>query len=613
MDAREHHRLCLFGALVRLRPQLPDPEGWLDGYWRQLDAHPAGRDLAAWRAALERADRPGLPLVRLRALVGHDGLELLLAAGLVEEDQRFAELFAALQDDPARRRPSVGLLAALAGGEDPVGTLGRLAALGLLVADDPSPGTPGPDRVLRPADGVWALARGDDDPRLAPAVDPADLVVAPEVRARLERLDPAALGAVVVRGPATTGRRTLLATLAHRLGRRVLRVEALHPGVGALATLAHAVPVVALDPAPGEAVAIPELPGLDGLLGVALPDHGGLEGLPDAVVLHLGLPSAAERAAHWRAALGPGAAEPDGLRLTGGHIRRVARAAHAAAGGPPTDDDLRDAARELQARLFDTHCERVATAAGLDAVAVEPAVREELELLVARCRHRERLLAEAAAPVAGSGGVRALLAGPSGTGKTLAARAVAGELRTDLHRLDLARIVDKYIGETEKHLAAVLDRAEQAGVVLLLDEGDALLAKRTAVASSNDRYANVETSYLLARLETFRGILLVTTNAADRIDPAFRRRMDLVVTFPAPAAPARHRIWAAHLPAGHRVGDDDLEELAAACALTGGQIRTAAEHATLLALTNGGTVTGDHLLTAVRREFRKAGQVCPLD
>ena len=167
----------------------------------------------------------------------------------------------------------------------------------------------------------------------------------------------------------------------------------------------------------------------------------------------------------------------------------------------------------------------------------------ELELLVARCRKRDELVRRSSAPVPGSAGVRALFCGPSGTGKTLAARAVAGELGTDLYRVDLSRVVDKYIGETEKNLARVFDRAEQADVVLLLDEGDALLTQRTAVTTSTDRYANLETNYLLARLETFRGVLIVTTNAADRIDGAFRRRMDLVVDFPAPAAPARMRIW----------------------------------------------------------------------
>ena len=304
------------------------------------------------------------------------------------------------------------------------------------------------------------------------------------------------------------------------------------------------------------------------------------------------------------------------LRMTGGHIRRTAGLArsHAALAGrdEPGPADVRAAAAGLHRALFETLCDPVVAAAGLDAVTCEPQCMRELELLVARCRKRDELVRRSSAPVPGSAGVRALFCGPSGTGKTLAARAVAGELGTDLYRVDVSRVVDKFIGETEKNLARVFDRAEQADVVLLLDEGDALLTQRTAVTTSTDRYANLETNYLLARLETFRGVLIVTTNAADRIDGAFRRRMDLVVDFPAPAAPARMRIWAAHLPDGHAVSGAVLQDVAAACALHGAQIRTAAEHALLLALTDGGTVRDEHLAEAVRREYRKAGEVCPL-
>ena len=304
------------------------------------------------------------------------------------------------------------------------------------------------------------------------------------------------------------------------------------------------------------------------------------------------------------------------LRMTGGHIRRTAQLAraHATLAGrdEPGVPDVRAAASGLHRALFETLCDPFPTAAGLDAVACGPIARKELELLVTRCRHREELQRRASAPVPGSAGVRALFSGPSGTGKTLAARAVAGELGADLFRVDLSRVVDKFIGETEKNLARVFDRAEQADVILLLDEGDALLTQRTAVSTSTDRYANLETNFLLARLETFRGVLIVTTNAVDRIDGAFRRRMDLVIEFTAPAAPTRLRIWTAHLPDGHAISPVLLGDIAAGCPLHGAQIRTAAEHALLLALADGGTVTDAHLDEAVRREYRKAGEVCPL-
>src|SRR5207248_2214342 len=136
-------------------------------------------------------------------------------------------------------------------------------------------------------------------------------------------------------------------------------------------------------------------------------------------------------------------------------------------------------------------------------------------------------------------GVRALFSGPSGTGKTLAARLLAGRLGMDLYRLDLSAVVNKYIGETEKNLNRAFTLAEELDVILLLDEGDALLTQRTAVQTSNDRYANLETNYLLQRLEAFEGILIVTTNAGDRIDAAFQRRVDVVVEFRTPDAAER--------------------------------------------------------------------------
>jgi SpoVK/Ycf46/Vps4 family AAA+-type ATPase len=146
----------------------------------------------------------------------------------------------------------------------------------------------------------------------------------------------------------------------------------------------------------------------------------------------------------------------------------------------------------------------------------------------------------------------------------------------------------------------------------LLDEGDALMTQRTSVSSSNDRYANLETNFLLQRIESFEGILIVTTNAAERIDTAFQRRMDVVLPFRPPDAEERWAIWQMHLPPGHGVDAAWLGEISARCVLTGGQIRNAALHATMLALDDGGRIMSLHLESAVQREYRKAGGVCPL-
>src|SRR5262249_45477397 len=205
----------------------------------------------------------------------------------------------------------------------------------------------------------------------------------------------------------------------------------------------------------------------------------------------------------------------------------------------------------------------------------------ELEVLETRCRHRERLHEAVGPALSGqlSAGVRALFTGPSGTGKTLAARLLASVLGMDLYRIDLSTVVNKYIGETEKNLNQLLSRAEELDVMLLLDEGDALLTRRTTVQTANDRYANLGTNYLLQRLESLDGILIVTTNAADRIDAAFQRRMDVVIDFRAPEAAERWAIWQLHLPATHTIPATLLTEVASRCTLSGGQIRNAVLHA----------------------------------
>jgi SpoVK/Ycf46/Vps4 family AAA+-type ATPase len=208
--------------------------------------------------------------------------------------------------------------------------------------------------------------------------------------------------------------------------------------------------------------------------------------------------------------------------------------------------------------------------------------------------------------------VRALFGGPSGTGKTLAARILAAELGLDLYRVDLASVVSKYIGETERNLSRLFARAEEQDIILLLDEGDSLLTGRTEVRSSNDRYANMETNYLLQRLEHYEGIFVVTTNAANRIDGAFQRRMDVSIEFTAPTAAQRYAIWQLHLPAAHALSAKFMRTVAMRCDLSGGQIRNAALHATVLAVEHAQPVSNAYVAEGVAREYRKLGAGSPL-
>ncbi|HWS56482.1 MAG TPA: ATP-binding protein, partial [Pyrinomonadaceae bacterium] len=306
------------------------------------------------------------------------------------------------------------------------------------------------------------------------------------------------------------------------------------------------------------------------------------------------------------------------LRLTSGNILRAAGLAAARASLEGRDDitreDVRQAARALNRQALDTLATRVHVEGDWGHLAAGPETLRELRALESRCRHRERLR-ESVGESFGrqlNCGVRALFGGPSGTGKTLAARLLAASLDMDLYRLDLSSVVNKYIGETEKSLNQLFARAEELDVILLLDEGDALLTQRTSVQSSNDRYANLETNFLLQRLETYEGVIVVTTNAAERIDTAFQRRMDVVIDFRPPEPSERWLIWQLHLPREHAVSREALEEVAHRCALTGGQIRNAVLHASLLALDAGEPVADAHLAAAVQREYRKAGAVCPL-
>jgi hypothetical protein len=201
-------------------------------------------------------------------------------------------------------------------------------------------------------------------------------------------------------------------------------------------------------------------------------------------------------------------------------------------------------------------------------------------------------------------GITALFAGPSGTGKTLAAEVVAGALGCDLQRIDLAGVVDKYIGETEKHLRAVFDAAESSGALLFFDEADALFGKRTDVRDSHDRYANIEVDYLLQRMEDYPGLAVLATNRKGSLDPAFLRRLRFVLDFPFPDAASRRQIWAATLPADAPTESLDLDALAR-LELAGGSIVTVAVNAAFSAAAEDDPIRMSHLAAAARAELAK--------
>lgn len=653
--ALQHFRLHLYAAVLVLRRALPRPDqapellGFLAPYYEELDRAGFRQDAdepARWWTAVEtweRGAREPLPLLRLRGAADLDGLALtvLFTLALPEEDTGFALVAEAA--GAAERRPTLGLVGSWFRRSAEPGAVGsalrELGALGLVEVGNPA--APRGEWSLRVAPEVWEALHGErpahpgpwasyTPPELLPELD---ALVLPDRVAERAAAVPALLGAtparpLVVRGPRSSGRRLLAAAIARSLGRGLLELDGparLAGLAGPLATLLDAVPVVGVEAGAGETVPIPAIGGYTGPVALLLGRHGSVEGpgAEEPLVLETGVPEPALRAAHWAAALGtfapPGLERlADARRMTSGTIRRAGRiaAAEAALAGRRAieDGDVRSALRVLQGHALDRLATRVEAVGDWNDLAVGADTRRELELLELRCRHRESL-GDAAAPALAERlgpGVRALFSGPSGSGKSLAARLLASVLGKDLYAVDLATVVDKYLGETEKNLEEVLSRAEELDVVLLLDEGDALLGRRTDVRSSNDRYANLETNFLLQRLEAFEGVVVVTTNAGDRIDPAFRRRIDVVVEFKAPDAADRWALWQLHLPPLHDVDHAFLDEVAARCTLTGGQIRNAVLHASLLAVETGGAIGTTELEAAVRREYRKSGAACPL-
>ena len=242
-----------------------------------------------------------------------------------------------------------------------------------------------------------------------------------------------------------------------------------------------------------------------------------------------------------------------------------------------------------------------------DLVLPEPLVAQ-LRALVAAVRHRVKVLDEwgFARRTSRGLGTTALFAGPSGTGKTMAAEVIASDLDLDLVHVDLSQVVSKWIGQTEKHLRRVFDAAEDGGAVLLFDEADTLFGKRSQVRDSHDRYANLEVGYLLQRMESFRGLAILTTNARSALDPAFTRRLASVVTFPYPDPALREALWHRAFPSGTPLGELDHRRLAAVD-VPGGGIAAIALTAAYLAA-EAGAVENDHLRTAARWELAKTGR-----
>jgi SpoVK/Ycf46/Vps4 family AAA+-type ATPase len=237
---------------------------------------------------------------------------------------------------------------------------------------------------------------------------------------------------------------------------------------------------------------------------------------------------------------------------------------------------------------------------------------EILHTIVLHCKERRKVYVDwgfAEKSTRGLG-ISALFAGPSGTGKTMGAEVLANDLRLDLYRIDLSQVVSKYIGETEKNLRRVFDAAEASSSVLLFDEADALFGKRSQVKDSHDRYANIEISYLLQRMEAYRGLAILTTNMQEAIDPAFLRRIRFIIHFPIPDQAQRLEIWKRIFPSDTPTEALDFNKLAR-LNIVGGNIRNIAMNAAFFAAHDKTPVQMKHLLQATRAEFAKLEKPLP--
>ncbi|HEX2040916.1 MAG TPA: ATP-binding protein [Acidimicrobiales bacterium] len=624
--ADEHvDRLLAPGAPAAAPPPEPSAVAMLSTVEQAADAAEARGDVVPLRRLAAAFDLAPLDV------------ELLLVALAPDLDSRFERLYGYLNDDVSRRRASVGLALELCGlplatafARERLSAAGPLVRGGLVVVEDPD--RPFPTRAVRVPDRVAAHLLGHDapDPLVADLVVEPPKVVLEEAGALARGLHAGARVAYLRESrPGGAGRAVAVAALDAAFVVDLDRIDV--DDVAAVARVAGrearllgaglvAGPIDRLDPAGVRAFA--ELPGPVVLTGRATWDPSWSKVVP--LLLEAPVVGAGARATLWREALNGDGPVPDAVdveaelapfRMTPEHVGRAAVAARweaAAAGSAIGAAEVRRGARSQNAAGLERLARRIAPGVGWDDLVLPPQTRAHLHEVAARARRRDVVLNEwGMRPGGGRGrGVTALFAGDSGTGKTMSAEVIAGSLGLDLYAVNLATVVDKYVGETEKNLERIFSEADGVNGILLFDEADALFGKRSEVSDAHDRYANIEVAYLLQRMESFDGLAILSTNLRSNIDEAFARRLDAIVDFPVPDAGLRRELWDRCLGAQVPRGDDiDLDFCAEAFELSGGNIRSVALTAAYLAAETGRPVTMADLIRATHREYRKLGRL----
>jgi AAA+ superfamily predicted ATPase len=671
-------------ALLRRTARAPDA---VDGVPRSryaVSAAEVARILDGQRApapstALADAPRwaalrtgPGRFATLARGL-GLGELELRLVAALIapEHDPEVERAYAFAWDDFTRKRPDVGFLIELVGGDDAAARAAVRAALApeaplrllrvvLVGAATDTDLTPPARRPARLADRVIGFLQGDDgvDPALdgvvalAPPAELAEVVVAPAVvamarRALAPRGDVPAR--VLVHGGPGVGKAMLVRALAHEAGTPVVRVDAAEllraperldermarvareAGLRGALTLFHGAAALG-ELGPGLAERFAELvrrtPGPVVMTAHVRPAWL-TPAIPELVEVELPAPNLRERVELWHRSLarvgGAALVSEETVRaiaarfaLGGASIRRAAERAVSQARLREAEHidlpALGESARLMLQHRLGTVARRIEPGFAWADLVLPDDTLDTIKELTNFAKYRAALLEEWGwtKKLPYGRGVSAILAGPPGTGKTMVAQLLSRELGYDLYVIELAQVVNKYVGETEKNLARVFDEAENSHAILFFDEADALFAKRTEVKSSNDRYANLEVNYLLQRMETYNGVTLLATNLEQGIDEAFKRRVRFTIQFEMPEPPVRTALWKSMFPVESKVAPDvDWDRLGARFEMSGGYIKKAALRAAARAMHRGAdaTITGADLDLAAQLEYREMGRI----
>ncbi|HEY1556192.1 MAG TPA: AAA family ATPase [Kofleriaceae bacterium] len=523
-----------------------------------------------------------------------------------------------------------------------LGENATLRRLGLVLRTDDAPDAPFYRQTWKVSNRVLALAHGDlsVDPKLAKISEvlgpptPADeLEVVGDALAQLREACTRD-GFVVVHGNVGSGRRSTIAAVLAATDKPILQIDgrsiSKEPEIAEaeIRVVARECTLLGLTPFVRD---------LDALAGAGNLDRiAVLEAvLPGLIVATSNRPiprhwkrptstielrplSGAQRTKLWQRAVPTATSdEAAGLAtmypLAPALIRVAGRLALGQAGSQRVNADHIGAGLRsiLDDRLGGLATRTMVTQSWSDIVLPEEQMTAIAELM-ARIRERQTVYEQwrFGEKVGKALGVSALFSGPPGTGKTMAAGLIARDLKVEIYQVDISKIVSKWIGETEKNLASLFDAAEAGHAIVLFDEADALFSKRTEVKSSNDRYANQEVNYLLQRMESFAGIVILTTNHETAIDEAFRRRLSIHVRFPLPESDERLRLWEALIPAAApTTGDLGLQKLADHFQMSGGYIRNAVLRAAFLAASERKSIGASHLAQAAHLEYEALGKI----